>query len=211
MRVHATTRLTRHRFGFQDGVNSPPYNPLDDLLEFTTHLSPNILHNFDIHTPTTTRTTSHLMFSPTTMRRHVSNRESNQETNETNAHTYPPSIPISPISNLMYLALDVFSSTDNIFDDYEANLRLAESIGVVEVGIDNIDDVSTLTPKNRCNDEICTICLEKMSDKVDEKARQLICGHIYCDTCISQWLSKSKKCPVCNVDLEDKLQDFLAS
>jgi hypothetical protein len=42
----------------------------------------------------------------------------------------------------------------------------------------------------------CTICSAKFND-----ARQLPCGHVYCNACINEWWTKSrqprKQCPIC--------------
>jgi hypothetical protein len=121
----------------------------------------------------------------------------------------------SPYISLGAIALDMLAAIDDYteyYDNYEANLRLAERMGVVEVGIDNLDEVSTIVPQEQLSpDDICTICLDKILDKSEHVCvRKLICGHMYCDDCISQWLAKSKKCPVCNVDLEDKLNELEA-
>lgn len=115
------------------------------------------------------------------------------------------------LTRLGPIALEMLAAFDesSFFDNYENNIRLAERVGVVEVGIDNIDTVSSVIPKEEVNsDDICTICLDKMIDKRNEHVRKLICSHIYCDGCITQWLAKNKKCPVCNVDLEDKLNEL---
>jgi hypothetical protein len=113
----------------------------------------------------------------------------------------------SPFYNLASMTLDILASiNDIVYDDYDENIRLAERLGVVEVGIDDINKVSSLISHDQVSDEdLCAICFDKMRCKQDEQPRLLICGHTYCDSCITQWLSKSKKCPVCNLDLEDKL------
>jgi hypothetical protein len=112
------------------------------------------------------------------------------------------------------IALEMLAAIDEamLFDDYETNIRLAERVGVVQVGVDNIDAVSSVIPRAEMSvDDVCTICLDKMIEKDNECFRKLICGHKYCDGCITQWLAKSKKCPVCNVDLQDKLHQVNSS
>ena len=54
---------------------------------------------------------------------------------------------------------------------------------------------------------MCSICFENIKDSNNE-CRELICTHKYCDGCISRWLSTSKRCPVCNIDLEEKLSQM---
>lgn len=105
------------------------------------------------------------------------------------------------LSPSVYFALE----DDAIYDDYDANLRLADLIGKVEIGVSDISKVGKSVLKQILDDDIsCTICLDKCKYN-DKDTMQLICSHVFCTPCISKWLSISKKCPVCNIDLEDKL------
>ena len=45
---------------------------------------------------------------------------------------------------------------------------------------------------------------QENQDQRDTNKRRLKCGHIFCDVCIITWLNKHKKCPYCQIDLEDK-------
>eukprot|EP01103_Thecamoeba_quadrilineata_P016089 TRINITY_DN5289_c0_g1_i2.p1 TRINITY_DN5289_c0_g1~~TRINITY_DN5289_c0_g1_i2.p1 ORF type:complete len:286 (-),score=25.08 TRINITY_DN5289_c0_g1_i2:225-1082(-) len=38
----------------------------------------------------------------------------------------------------------------------------------------------------------CSICQEKMTSPV-----KLACGHIFCESCISEWFEREKTCPLC--------------
>lgn len=105
------------------------------------------------------------------------------------------------LSPAAYFALE----DDAIYDDYDANLRLADLIGKVEIGVSDISKVGKTVSKQLLDDDMtCTICLEKCKS-LNNDTMQLICSHIFCTPCISKWLSINKKCPVCNIDLEDKL------
>lgn len=105
------------------------------------------------------------------------------------------------LSPSVYFALE----DDAIYDDYDANLRLADLIGKVEIGVSDITKVGKTVSKQLLDDDItCTICLDKCKSHKDD-SMQLLCSHVFCSPCISKWLSISKKCPVCNIDLEDKL------
>jgi len=84
-------------------------------------------------------------------------------------------------------------------DDYEINSRLSEYIGNVEIGVEDIDKVSVRV-ENTTEGEICAICRETLSNNV----RKLLCNHVYCDECITKWLSAHKRCPVCMLDLEEE-------
>lgn len=115
------------------------------------------------------------------------------------SHNFPLSL-----SETLNLSYQIFYD-DDIFNEYEANLRLGDLIGKVEVGVSNIDNVGKIIDKDTLDDQtICSICIENIKES-NNNCRQLICSHKYCDECISKWLSTSKRCPVCNIDLEDKL------
>jgi len=81
--------------------------------------------------------------------------------------------------------------------------ELAERVGRVEIGVEDINAVSELLVENQeyDPDQICPICQDTFLSTGDVR-RKLICNHIYCDTCITKWLENHKKCPVCNVELE---------
>ena len=100
----------------------------------------------------------------------------------------------------------------------------------MEVGLtkDQIDQVSEIYENENLLGERCPICLEEFiiksvvenvnenididiekddqenQDQRDTNKRRLKCGHIFCDVCIITWLNKHKKCPYCQIDLEDK-------
>ena len=114
--------------------------------------------------------------------------------------TFPFSLPQTLNINFQYTVLD-----DSIFDDYETNMYLADLVGNVEVGVDDINNVSKIIDKDTLDDDtVCPICIEniKETDGIGS-CRELLCKHIYCDKCISKWWNTSKKCPVCKKDLEE--------
>lgn len=83
---------------------------------------------------------------------------------------------------------------------YEFNLYIADLLGSVDVGVSDINKVSQLLDESS-KDHVtcdCHICLEPIV-----KPRKLNCNHVYCDNCITTWLSKNKTCPVCRKDLEE--------
>lgn len=112
---------------------------------------------------------------------------------------------------LLWFNLNPIYSFDNYpvyndFDNYENNIALAEIIGSVELGFtkEQIDEVSIINDiEDEVNiiDEICPICLDDINKC--EKVRRLKCNHIFCDLCISTWLERKKKCPYCQINLED--------
>lgn len=135
--------------------------------------------------------------------------ESNNITNNTNLN----GVPFASLfensfqlvsNNLTFRGFAYTLLDDDRYDDYEANLRLADVIGKVEVGVSDIETVSKVISKDSLEtDVICPICMDKIKTLKDE-CRELVCTHKYCDPCISKWLSTNKRCPVCNVDVEEK-------
>lgn len=86
-------------------------------------------------------------------------------------------------------------------NDYEFNTMIADMLGNVEVGVSDINKVSQKIEQPLDTPMDCTICLDKV-----EEPRKLMCEHIFCDKCISTWLSKNKTCPSCRIDLEEALK-----
>jgi len=99
-------------------------------------------------------------------------------------------------------------------NDYELNLEIARRMGGnVKVGLKDIDAVSIYVPKpidERNEEDICPICRDVLGGE-EGLARELLCHHIFCDTCISTWLQSSKKCPLCICDLEEAYQKKIES
>ena len=87
-----------------------------------------------------------------------------------------------------------------VLDEYTLNSAISESLGAVEVGVEDVDAVSErcLTGARAGSPLNCPICLEPV--RCD--ARRLVqCEHTFCDACITPWLMQSKKCPLCMSEL----------
>ena len=66
-------------------------------------------------------------------------------------------------------------------------------------GIKNINKISDIIKALDINNDImCAICQEDINKS--DKIRRLKCSHLYCDPCISQWLSKNTTCPLCKTE-----------
>lgn len=104
-------------------------------------------------------------------------------------------------SNINFVSFEAEEEVD--MDENEFNTVLSEIVGNVEVGIENINDVCTkVEDVNEIKDEICPICYDSFSSIKCDK-HQTLCNHVFCEQCIWTWLSKHKKCPICNTNLED--------
>jgi hypothetical protein len=115
------------------------------------------------------------------------------------------------------------NNLDNIFRNF-----LNNPIGILFTNLDSltnfddlnnlenvtvyISDINTVSQIINFNDIIdkeqqCAICLESFNDLyINNNSiifRETICNHIYCNDCLSTWLSMSKKCPLCSKNLED--------
>lgn len=104
---------------------------------------------------------------------------------------------------------NLYQLMDENVDNYEYNLNLCDAMGKVEVGISDIEQVSDQRKflVGEQESATCPICIEMLIDQKNKKIqlRKLKCNHIFCHKCINKWLSTSKKCPVCNINLENFL------
>lgn len=93
---------------------------------------------------------------------------------------------------------DILSETDDIENmSYEYLLELCNMIGYHHKGVDDIDDVAS--KEIRDVPSLCPICLE---DDIHEVRKITKCSHVFCDPCISKWLSTHTTCPVCCQDVQ---------
>jgi hypothetical protein len=82
------------------------------------------------------------------------------------------------INNLNY------DSGIDINDSSDVGLTLCELL-----------EISRIMYKEKCNDEICCICLDNyFKNKI---VRKLICEHVFHIGCIEKWLSENSNCPMC--------------
>lgn len=116
--------------------------------------------------------------------------------------------PNNPFSQMVY-TLIAFENPELIdMNDYEFNTLLAQQIGNVEIGVSDIKTVTSIVPESErilLKESVCAICQERFEQITsDTELLKTLCNHIYCSPCIAKWLSSSKKCPVCIIDLEDE-------
>lgn len=95
---------------------------------------------------------------------------------------------------------------------YENLSELCDQLGNVKIGVKDIDEVSVpivINTENK-NDNNCSICLESynyIQKQNDNYIRKInLCHHKFCNTCITQWLSSNKKCPICKIELISNVQ-----
>lgn len=81
---------------------------------------------------------------------------------------------------------------------YEANMAIADQIGNVEVGVDDFDTVASKV--QNVTSVFCPICQDTCNDPV---FRRTVCGHDFCETCLTTWFKSNKKCPVCMIDVTE--------
>ena len=84
----------------------------------------------------------------------------------------------------------------NMFD-------IPEEFEDVKVGLNKIDKYYQEFKLGE--DRECNICVN--SFKKDENMYKMICGHVFCLTCINKWFQENVKCPNCNQDLRDLLKE----
>ena len=85
-------------------------------------------------------------------------------------------------------------------DEYEFFADLCERMGNHTPGVQNMHQVTSVATFDEAfsqgYDE-CPICLESLVE--NDLLKINVCDHIFCNACISQWLSKHKNCPMCRV------------
>lgn len=110
--------------------------------------------------------------------------------------------------------IDFFSLLDNVLVQIENNYgeinlgidnpetyseltELGNSIGNVEVGLQNFSEYfleKTYSSEESFN---CDICNFKKTNTYETK-----CGHEFCRDCCEEWFKSNKKCPYCLIELE---------
>lgn len=93
-----------------------------------------------------------------------------------------------------------FATAVSFRGDYERNSLIAELMGGPHrVGVSSINSVSSVISSSRISLlDMCPIC----QDTPQGVVRETMCGHIFCGDCITTWLTNSKKCPVCMMELQ---------
>ena len=80
-------------------------------------------------------------------------------------------------------------------DDYDQNVRISESMGAVRVGIRDVQAVSTRVPVS----EFCAVCQDVCPGPSMLSLDS--CRHVFCEGCITTWLGRSTRCPVCMTEV----------
>ncbi len=99
----------------------------------------------------------------------------------------------------------IYMTPENVdMDEYEFNTLISERLGTVRVGVGDITKVTEPIDINTVpSDDICSICRETIVEKKPEVVLRTLCKHCFCSDCLSEWLSASKKCPLCMTDLTE--------
>lgn len=82
----------------------------------------------------------------------------------------------------------------NIGDDYQNLTNLINQVGNVNVGIDDINKVTTI----EVNTIDCPIC----GDQFDI-VRRTACNHDFCFSCLNEWIKENNTCPICSTELKE--------
>ena len=124
--------------------------------------------------------------------------------NMINQYNYSPNLINTPPQNISYF--------DNIINNlirtipipensYNNLINISERIGIVRIGVKNINYVAPILIDN--NQYFCSISQEELSER--DSKRKTLCGHIFSSELLEEWLHDNKKCPVCQIDLEELL------
>merc|ERR1712039_187560 len=60
-----------------------------------------------------------------------------------------------------------------------------------------INDIQVLALGEVPPEEECVVCLSSDAGRW----LQIVCGHRFHESCLREWLSKARRCPVCRLDL----------
>ena len=104
---------------------------------------------------------------------------------------------VSDTVDLFGLAAQIDAGEDQT---YEELLDLCDTIGRVEVGVDDIDSVTSVIINDEKKDK-CPICLDTMPSDCDYVRHINACNHRFCGLCIETWLKANKTCPICKADV----------
>lgn len=63
------------------------------------------------------------------------------------------------------------------------------------IRLDDVDVVAPITTTKKNHE--CSICLESLKGK---NVRLTTCGHMFCPSCIENWLKIKMRCPNCNFE-----------
>lgn len=75
--------------------------------------------------------------------------------------------------------------------DLDLAITAVDNTSEISKSTSMVSTMPTVTPPA----EACTVCKEGYQENEDGK--QLPCGHVYHDGCITSWLSLSHSCPLC--------------
>ena len=96
--------------------------------------------------------------------------------------------------------LQIIGNRINIHSDY-GEYETFSDLEDVECGL-SIKDLILVSTINTDN-FFCSICQEQSRSLCP--GRTLICKHTFHISCIETWLSKSKTCPICRLDLSSHI------
>ena len=99
---------------------------------------------------------------------------------------------------------------EDMMDSYELNNMISEMIGVVNHGVNNMDDAITdvtiesmLSSNDMDMDIKCSICLDDLCEGNDKQVVKTKCNHYFHRKCIVTWLREHRNCPLCQNDFNE--------
>jgi hypothetical protein len=86
---------------------------------------------------------------------------------------------------------------EQYLDQVARSITFSASHGV-ESSITNLTN-SFVGTQGKTHTMTCAVCLDDYKD--GDQLLELVCGHLYHDACIREWLGKHKQCPCCRHDV----------
>lgn len=196
----------RNSFLNENMLNTPQIN---NIIPQNSYQDTIILPEEELHFDNDTNIENTTQPSPTPINdnNHNINELNNTYTNFSNMinqYNYSPNLINTPSQNISYFdniinnLIRTIAIPENSYDDL---INITERIGVVRIGVKNINDVAPVIIDNK--KYFCSISQEELSER--DSKRKTLCGHIFSSELLEEWLHDNKKCPVCQIDLEELL------
>ena len=117
-------------------------------------------------------------------------------------------ISIGNLHNLTYQNNNTNYNFDILFETLIENNGFNEKRGIKDFN----KVITTINEEDLTNEDECSICYDNLKKIINNEYNnetklncpvKTSCGHNYCRECIYKWLSKNKKCPICNNKFEE--------
>mmetsp|Transcript_50152 Transcript_50152/g.99100 ORF Transcript_50152/g.99100 Transcript_50152/m.99100 type:complete len:384 (-) Transcript_50152:121-1272(-) len=104
------------------------------------------------------------------------------------------------LANLIWLWISVIGLRNMLRHMIRRGL-LQTNDAAPQAAIEKNTEVITLTKEQLEETPACPICMEEYNNEGEAIARSKVCGHVFCQRCLHNWLKTARSCPLCRADL----------